>query len=71
MIEALLQKAEEAGCYKVFLDCSENMVPFYTKCGLLRKDVQMIRYYDGSWPPPEMPKPHHDTTHGMSADMFL
>ena len=39
-----MQKAEEAGCYKVILDCSEDNVAFYTKCGLTRKEVQMVRW---------------------------
>lgn len=37
--------AKEAGCYKVILDCAENNVAFYEKCGLTRKEVQMV------WPP--------------------
>ena len=31
------------GCYKVILDCSEDNVPFYNKCGLTKKEVQMVR----------------------------
>lgn len=34
---------QEAGCYKVILDCSEDNVPFYEKCGLTRKEVQMVK----------------------------
>ncbi|KAL4432814.1 hypothetical protein ABPG77_008140 [Micractinium sp. CCAP 211/92] len=43
VIEALMAAAEEAGCYKVILDCSEENVPFYDKCGLTRKEVQMVK----------------------------
>ena len=34
---------QAAGCYKVILDCSEDNVPFYAKCGLTKKEVQMVR----------------------------
>ncbi len=30
------------GCYKVILDCAEANVSFYEKCGLTRKEVQMV-----------------------------
>ena len=35
--------AKEAGCYKVILDCAEANAAFYEKCGLTRKEVQMVR----------------------------
>ena len=44
LIEALMDVAEELGCYKVILDCSEKNVPFYEKFGLQRKEVQMVKY---------------------------
>ena len=31
------------GCYKVILDCAEANVVFYEKCGLTRKEIQMVR----------------------------
>ncbi|KXZ44003.1 hypothetical protein GPECTOR_75g727 [Gonium pectorale] len=46
LIDALVDAAREAGCYKVILDCAEANVGFYTKCGLTRKEVQMVRYLD-------------------------
>lgn len=45
VIEALMQAAEAAGCYKIILDCSEDNVPFYEKCGLTKKEVQMVKYF--------------------------
>ena len=42
VIEALMEFAKEAGCYKVILDCAESNVAFYEKCGLTRKEVQMV-----------------------------
>jgi hypothetical protein len=43
VIEALLEAAREAGCYKVILDCAEANAAFYEKCGLTRKEIQMVR----------------------------
>ncbi|GAB4820439.1 hypothetical protein N2152v2_007485 [Parachlorella kessleri] len=45
VIEALIDLAEKAGCYKVILDCSEDNVSFYEKCGLYKKEVQMVKYF--------------------------
>jgi glucosamine-phosphate N-acetyltransferase len=42
VIDALLTYAKQAGCYKVILDCGEANVAFYEKCGLKRKEVQMV-----------------------------
>ena len=45
MIRALTRVAERLGCYKVILDCSEKNQPFYEKCGMTRKEVQMAKYF--------------------------
>jgi glucosamine-phosphate N-acetyltransferase len=44
VVEALITAAKDSGCYKVILDCSENNAPFYEKCGLVKKEIQMVRY---------------------------
>lgn len=44
VVEAVMEAAKEAGCYKVILDCSENNATFYEKCGLTKKEIQMARY---------------------------
>jgi glucosamine-phosphate N-acetyltransferase len=44
LLERLRQEAVEMGCYKIILDCSEENEPFYEKCGLTRKEVQMVEY---------------------------
>lgn len=44
VVEALIEAAQKAGCYKVILDCSEDNAAFYEKCGLTRKEIQMVRY---------------------------
>lgn len=43
LIESLVGVAQQAGCYKVILDCAEHNVAFYAKCRLTRKEVQMVR----------------------------
>lgn len=45
LIEELVRYARCRGCYKVILDCSEANAPFYEKCGLQRKEVQMAQYF--------------------------
>jgi hypothetical protein len=42
LIEALIDVSRDRGCYKVILDCSEANQAFYEKCGLTRKEVQMV-----------------------------
>jgi|TARA_B110000977_G_scaffold107940_1_gene140581 glucosamine-phosphate N-acetyltransferase len=44
IVRALMKVADQMGCYKVILDCSEDNQPFYEKCGLNRKEVQMACY---------------------------
>ena len=44
IIELLKLIAEVNGCYKVILDCSEQNVPFYEKCGFKKKEVEMAWY---------------------------
>jgi glucosamine-phosphate N-acetyltransferase len=45
MVTFLLEKAKEEGCYKTILDCTEETVGFYQKCGMLVKGTQMALYY--------------------------
>lgn len=44
LLERLRQEAVDMGCYKMILDCSEENQPFYEKCGLTRKEIQMVEY---------------------------
>lgn len=37
-----MEVCRQQGCYKVILDCSEANQAFYEKCGLTRKEVQMV-----------------------------
>ncbi|CZR51398.1 probable glucosamine-phosphate N-acetyltransferase [Phialocephala subalpina] len=48
LIQALDFIAENVGCYKCILDCSEANEGFYVKCGYKRAGLEMAHYYDGS-----------------------
>tara|TARA_A200000159_G_scaffold63130_1_gene58389 strand:- start:959 stop:1438 length:480 start_codon:yes stop_codon:yes gene_type:complete len=41
LIEKLKDVSVERGCYKTILNCSEDVVGFYEKCGFYQKEVQM------------------------------
>eukprot|EP01025_Chloroclados_australasicus_P017078 TRINITY_DN18701_c0_g1_i1.p1 TRINITY_DN18701_c0_g1~~TRINITY_DN18701_c0_g1_i1.p1 ORF type:complete len:164 (+),score=23.55 TRINITY_DN18701_c0_g1_i1:71-562(+) len=45
LVVALAETSKELGCYKVILDCAEDNVMFYEKCGFERKEVQMVQYF--------------------------
>ncbi|SPJ79875.1 probable glucosamine-phosphate N-acetyltransferase [Fusarium torulosum] len=47
IIQALDHVAEQVGCYKSILDCSEANEGFYVKCGFRRAGLQMAHYYEG------------------------
>ncbi|WFD02236.1 glucosamine-phosphate N-acetyltransferase [Malassezia obtusa] len=44
LIQALTTLSETAGAYKTLLDCSDDNVPFYNKCGYETKGVYMAKY---------------------------
>ncbi len=46
IIDFLTHKAENSGCYKIILDCSDKNVGFYEKCLYERKGAYMARYLD-------------------------
>lgn len=41
MINKLVQRANEKGCYRVILDCSPEVKDFYQKCGFEVRGIQM------------------------------
>lgn len=45
IISSLVDHCKERGCYKVILDCADNNVPFYEKCGFKPKERQMVHYF--------------------------
>ncbi|EAU87181.1 glucosamine 6-phosphate N-acetyltransferase [Coprinopsis cinerea okayama7 len=44
VIHALTGISEGMGCYKTILNCSDDNVPFYKKCGFERKENEMAKY---------------------------
>ena len=51
IIDQLKWIGEKNGCYKIILDCSERNVPFYVKCGFIRKEVEMALYIESNSEP--------------------
>ena len=45
IIEHLSEESKKMGCYKTILDCSDENVGFYEKCGYKRKGAQMAKYF--------------------------
>ena len=41
IIDSLVEIAKEEGCYKVILNCSNENVPFYIKCGFKLTENEM------------------------------
>lgn len=44
LLTKLKQEASRS-CYKIILDCREDIVPLYESCGLVRNGVQMCYYF--------------------------
>ena len=45
LIQYLIDRAKEKGCYKVILDCDEKLYNFYNNCGLEKNQIQMAKYF--------------------------
>lgn len=41
IMDYLCDESEKAACYKIILDCSEDNVHFYEKCGYRRHEIEM------------------------------
>ncbi|KZF20903.1 glucosamine 6-phosphate N-acetyltransferas-like protein [Xylona heveae TC161] len=46
IIQALDYVAQQVGCYKTILDCSEANEGFYVKCGFKRAGLEMAHYFE-------------------------
>jgi glucosamine-phosphate N-acetyltransferase len=46
LINYLSEYCKEKGCYKVILNCSDENVLFYEKCGMKKKANQMALYFE-------------------------
>jgi len=57
IIQALTGISERVGCYKTILNCSDDNIPFYQKCGFEKKENEMARYHNvGSGTTPSIPR---------------
>ncbi len=45
ILELLIQEGREKNCYKIILDCLENLEAFYSKSGFEKKGIQMSLYF--------------------------
>lgn len=45
LINHLSEESKNLGCYKTILDCSDENVGFYEKCGYKKKGAQMAKYF--------------------------
>lgn len=45
LVQYATNAAKGFGCYKVILDCKNELVPFYKKCGLENMGSQMALYF--------------------------
>ena len=45
IINYLTNLAKENNCYKVILNCNDNNIGFYQKCGYQKKETQMVKYF--------------------------
>ena len=46
LIDFLIEKAKESGCYKIILNCEEKNAGFYEKLGFQQKNIEMTLYLD-------------------------
>ncbi|KAJ3810298.1 acyl-CoA N-acyltransferase [Lentinula lateritia] len=44
IIQTLTGISENSGCYKTILNCSDENIPFYEKCGYQKKENEMAKY---------------------------
>jgi len=47
IIQTLTEISEVLGCYKTILNCSDANIPFYEKCGFVKKENEMAKYAPG------------------------
>ena len=45
IIDYLTEVAKKENCYKVILNCKENLEYFYGKCGFEKKNIEMSKYF--------------------------
>ena len=45
MMNFAMNYCKNNGCYKIILNCSDNNVGFYEKCGFIKKENEMVHYF--------------------------
>ena len=45
IIQSLVSYGKDIGCYKIILDCNNTNIPFYEKCGFIKRENQMALYF--------------------------
>ena len=45
LLEELKKYAKNNNCYKVILDCRDEVINFYEKCGFSKKEFEMVLYF--------------------------
>lgn len=45
IIDHLTELAGSLNCYKVILNCNKSNVQFYEKCGYIKKEFKMVKYF--------------------------
>lgn len=45
LISHVVDYCKEKNCYKVILDCADNNIAFYEKCGFIKKGNEMAKYF--------------------------
>jgi glucosamine-phosphate N-acetyltransferase len=48
IVNHMTNLAKENNCYKVILNCKEENCGFYQKCGYIRKETEMVQYFEES-----------------------
>ncbi|QRV88835.1 GNAT family acetyltransferase [Ceratobasidium sp. AG-Ba] len=54
VINTLTHISEQQGAYKTILNCSNDNIPFYQKCGFKQKENEMAKYAEPRQPTPKL-----------------
>lgn len=46
LIDHLINVSQNNNCYKIILNCSDNLEKFYAKSGLIKNGISMSLYFD-------------------------
>ena len=46
LVQKSIDYAQKHDCYKIILNCSDENIPFYEKCGFSKKENEMALYFN-------------------------